>query len=175
MGTGIIVCGLNGSGKSTLGRTLAERLHCHFIDSEDLYFPKTDPDYMYASERTEDEVERRLLREISAHGDFVFAATRLAFASVMPFLKLAIVMSAPREVRLKRIEARSYEKFGERMRPGGDLYERERRFLELVGTRTDEHSTKWLNDFNGKIIRVDGTRAVGENINFILESAVGTP
>lgn len=45
MGMGIIVCGLNGSGKSTLGKALAEKLHFHFIDNEDLYFPKTDAHY----------------------------------------------------------------------------------------------------------------------------------
>lgn len=45
MGTGIIICGLNGVGKSTLGKALAEKLHFHFIDNEDLYFPKTDTNY----------------------------------------------------------------------------------------------------------------------------------
>lgn len=49
MGTGIIICGLNGAGKSTLGKALAEKLNFHFIDNEDLYFPKTDPHYLYAS------------------------------------------------------------------------------------------------------------------------------
>lgn len=49
MGTGIIVCGLNGSGKSTLGKALANKLHFHFIDIEDLFFPKSDPQYLYAS------------------------------------------------------------------------------------------------------------------------------
>lgn len=45
MGAGIMVCGLNGSGKSTLGKALAEKLGFHFIDNEDLFFPKTNPNY----------------------------------------------------------------------------------------------------------------------------------
>ena len=49
---GIVICGLNGAGKSTLGKTLAEKLDFHFIDIENLYFPKTNPDYAYASTRT---------------------------------------------------------------------------------------------------------------------------
>ena len=57
MGTGIIICGLNGSGKSTLGKALAEKLHYHFIDDEDLYFSKTDSGYSYASSRTRKEAE----------------------------------------------------------------------------------------------------------------------
>ena len=45
---GIIICGLNGTGKSTLGKALAEKLHFHFIDIENLYFPKTNPNKIYA-------------------------------------------------------------------------------------------------------------------------------
>ncbi len=46
---GIIICGLNGTGKSTLGKALAEKLHFYFIDIENMYFPKTIPNYIYAS------------------------------------------------------------------------------------------------------------------------------
>lgn len=60
MGTGIIVCGLNGAGKSTLGRALAKKLDFFFLDIEDLYFPKTDPDYIYASPRSRKDVEELL-------------------------------------------------------------------------------------------------------------------
>ena len=76
---GIIVCGLNGAGKSTLGRALAEALDYSFIDVEDLYFPKTDPNYIYASPRTQEEVEQLLFQEITAHENFVFAAVRGAY------------------------------------------------------------------------------------------------
>lgn len=64
---GIIICGLNGTGKSMLGKTLAEKLHFHFIDIENLYFPKTDPKYIYAAPRTRKEVEKLLLLEIKTH------------------------------------------------------------------------------------------------------------
>lgn len=76
MGTGILVCGLNGTGKSTLGKALAERLNFYFIDNEDLYFPKTDANYMYASPRTRGEVERLLSQEIKAHENFVFCSVK---------------------------------------------------------------------------------------------------
>ena len=60
MGTGIIVCGLNGVGKSTLGKALAEKLHFYFIDNEDLYFPKTDFNYIYSFSHTHEDVEKIL-------------------------------------------------------------------------------------------------------------------
>ena len=75
-GTGILLCGLNGSGKSTLGRALAERLGFHLIDNEDLFFPKTDPNYTFAAPRPKSEVIRLLMEEVKAHKNFIFAAVR---------------------------------------------------------------------------------------------------
>lgn len=169
MGTGIIVCGLNGVGKSTLGKALAEKLRCHFIDNEDLYFPKTDPDYMYAAERTREEVEKLLLSEIGAHEDFVFVSVKGDYKKALPFFNYAVLISAPREIRLKRVEERSFNKFGDRMLPGGDLYERERGFFEFVRSRAENTVEKWIKSFSGCVIRVDGTKPVNDNINLIME------
>ena len=60
----ILMAGLNGAGKSTLGKALAEKLNCRFIDMEDIYFPKDDPNYMYSNPRPFEEVERILLNII---------------------------------------------------------------------------------------------------------------
>ena len=58
MGTGIMICGMNGSGKSTLGKALAERLNFRFIDNENLYFQRSDPNEPYGTGRTKEEVIR---------------------------------------------------------------------------------------------------------------------
>ena len=49
MGIGIQICGLNGCGKSTLGRALADRMGFHFIDNENLYFVRSQPNESYAN------------------------------------------------------------------------------------------------------------------------------
>lgn len=169
MGTGIIMCGLNGAGKSTLGRALADRLNYRFIDNEDLYFPKTDPDYMYASERTREEVEELLSGEIKAHGDFVFTSVKGNYEKALPFFDFAVLVSVPREIRLKRVQERSFRKFGGRMLPGGDLYERERSFFELISSRPENTVEEWIKTFNGQVIRVDGTMPVDENTDLIVK------
>ncbi len=69
----ISVCG---SGKSTLGRALSERLGFHSIDIEDLYFPKTDPFYLFASPRSKGEVEELIWEEIQTHENFVLASVK---------------------------------------------------------------------------------------------------
>ena len=166
---GIIICGMNGSGKSTLGRALAERLGWRFIDNEDLYFPKADPAHPYAVERTQDEVERLLLEEVRRDDRFVFAAVRGNYGeAVLPYYKAAVLVEVPREIRLARVKARSFAKFGARMQPGGDLYESEKRFYDLIAARPEDYATRWLDTVDLPVLRVDGTQPVGENIDMIL-------
>jgi len=165
---GIIICGMNGSGKSTLGRALAEHLGWRFIDNEDLYFPKADPTHPYAVERTQDEVERLLLEEVRRDDCFVFAAVRGNYGeAVLPHYKAAVLVEVPRDVRLARVKVRSFAKFGPRMQPGGDLYESEKRFYDLIAARPEDYATRWLDTVDIPVLRVDGTQPVGENIDMI--------
>ena len=167
---GLIICGMNGSGKSTLGRALAEHLGWRFIDNEDLYFPKADPASPYAVERTQDEVERLLLEAVRRDDRFVFAAVRGNYgAAVLKYYKAAVLVEVPRDIRLARVKERSYRKFGERMLPGGDLYESEQRFYDLVAARLEDYASRWLEAVDIPVLRVDGTRPVGDNIPLITD------
>ena len=167
---GVIICGMNGSGKSTLGRALADSLGWRFIDNEDLYFPKADPACPYAAERTREEVEVLLLDEVRRDERFVFAAVRGNYgAAVLPYYKAAVLVEVPRDVRLERVQARSFGKFGARMLPGGDLYESEKAFYDLIAARPEDYATRWLDTVDIPILRVDGTRLVGENVTLIAD------
>lgn len=168
MGKGILVCGLNGSGKSTLGRALAEELNFYFIDNEDLYFPKTDPHYLYASPRTRKEVEELFFKEIMAHENFVFTSVKGDYGEEPSSLfQYAVLINVPKEIRMQRVRQRAFEKFGDRMLPGGDLYERQEHFFELVRQRDENLVEEWIRSLTCPVIRVDGTRPVERNVEYI--------
>ena len=170
MGTGIIMCGLNGSGKSTLGKALAERLDFYFIDNEDLYFPKTDPIYLYAAPRTHEDVEKLLFNEIKAHENFIFVFFKGDYGeTIYPFFQYAVLINVPKNIRIERVKNRSFQKFGNRMLPGGDLYEQEERFFDLVKSRAENTVEKWVQSLNCPIIKIDGTKPIEENIHLIIE------
>lgn len=170
MGTGIILCGLNGVGKSTLGKALAAELNFHFIDNEELFFPKTDAAYIYRHSRTCEEVEKLLLHEIKAHENFVFTAVKGDYGEkILPYYTYAVLIEVPRNIRLQRVENRSFEKFGDRILPGGDLYEQEKRFFDMVKSRKEDEAAQWARSLGCPVIRIDGTRAVGENVRVIME------
>jgi len=174
LGAGIIVCGLNGSGKSTLGKALADALGFHFIDIEDLFFPKSSLDYLYANPRSRDEVERMLLTEVKTFENFVFAAVKGDYgAEILSLFTYAVLISIPKEIRMKRVRERSYLKFGKRMLPGGDLYDREEAFFNMVASRTEQYVEDWVNSLQCDIIRVGGTKHVAENLPIIIKRITG--
>lgn len=170
MGTGIIICGLNGSGKSTLGKALAEKLDFHFVDTEDLYFPKTNPNYVYSSPRTHEEVEKLLFDEIKAHENFVFASIKGDYGKqIPPFFQYAVLIDVPKDIRIQRVKNRSFQKFGNRMLIGGDLYEQEEKFFEFVKSRPENTVEEWIQSLKCPIIRIDGTKPIEENVYFIIK------
>lgn len=170
MGTGIILCGLNGAGKSTMGKILAEKLGYYFLDIEELYFPKTDPHYIYSSPRTRREVEKLLFNEVKTHENFVLASVNGDYGEcIYPYFQCAVLINAPKDIRLQRVRERSFRKFGSRMLPGGDLYEQEENFFDLVKSRSENMVEEWVQSLSCPVIRVDGTKPVEENIRFIME------
>ena len=168
---GILICGLNGTGKSTLGRMLADRMGYEFIDNEDLFFPKTDPSYSFSSPRSEEEVIRLLEEKISENSRFIFAAVRGNYGDrLITSLDYIVLIEVPKQIRSQRVRDRSYQKFGDRILPGGDLYEKESKWFSLTDSRPETYVTGWLETVNCPVIRIDGTMPVKENVDYLLSA-----
>ena len=165
---GILICGLNGAGKSTTGRMLARRLEYRFIDSEDLYFPKTDRSYEYSDARSKEEAVRILNERIDADNSFIFAAVKGDYGQkLISQLDYAVLIEVPREIRLERVRARSYAKFGERIFADGEVSEKENAWFSFVESRPEDYVEKWLETLPCPIIRVDGTCPVEDNVEYL--------
>lgn len=157
----IIVCGVNGVGKSTLGRKIAEKIGYQFMDIEDYFFPDKDADYVYGSARTKEEVCGLLLRDMKRYSNLILAAVKGDYGEkIESMFDCAVLISVPEEVRMERVRNRSLGRFGNRVLPGGDLYEREKKFWEMAAGRTEAEVREWLENLHIPVIRVDGTRPV---------------
>lgn len=167
MGIGIILCGLNGGGKSTLGKALSEKLKFHFIDNENLFFAQKN---VYASPRSHEEATQILTTEIKSHQNFILASVKGDYGKqFLSFLHYAIIIDVPKDIRLKRVRSRAFEKFGDRMLPGGDLYESQEQFFEMINGRTESYVEEWLQTLSCEVIRIDGTKPIEENITIIIK------
>ena len=170
MGIGIQICGLNGCGKSTLGKALAERMGFYFIDNENLYFSRTNTNEPYANPKSRKDVERLLMDEVSKHPDFVFSAVKGDYGKdIISMYNYVIVIEVSKEIRLQRVRDRSYRKFGNRMLIGGDLHDQEEAFFKMVESREDDYIADWLQKVRCPIIRVDGTKPIEDNVEYLLQ------
>ena len=170
MGIGIQICGLNGCGKSTLGKVLAEKIGFHFIDNENLYFSRTNTNEPYTNAKSRIEVERLLMEEVSKHPDFVFAAVKGDYGKdIIQIYDYIVMMEVPKNIRARRVRNRSFQKFGDRMLMGGDLHSQEEAFFQMVDSRQDDYVETWLQTVNCPIIRVDGTKPIEDNVDYIIK------
>lgn len=166
---GILICGLNGTGKSTLGRLLADRMEYEFIDNEDLFFPKADPSYTFSNPRSKEEAIQLLEEKISRNNRFVFAAVKGNYGGrLIASLDHIVLIEVPKQIRSKRVRDRSYQKFGDRILPGGDLYDTESKWFSLTDSRLDTYVSDWLETVNCPVIRIDGTLPVENNLDYIV-------
>ena len=70
---------------------------------------------------------------------------------------------------MDRIRRRSFQRFGSRMLPGGDLYESEQAFFRMADGRADPYSEPWMRAWSCPVIRVDGTKPICDNVRILAE------
>lgn len=168
MGNKIIVCGGNGAGKTTLGKALSDQLGYKFLDIEDYYFDKSNLDYIYNNPKTYEEVQKLLLDDFNKFDNFIFAAVKGNYCNeISNLFTHAVYISVKKEIRIKRVMERSYNKFGDRVLYGGDLYYKEKSFIDMVNNRSDNYTLDWLKTVNIPIVKVDGTKPIDKNILII--------
>jgi adenylate kinase family enzyme len=166
---GILICGLNGTGKSTLGRLLANRMEYEFIDNEDLFFPKADSSYTFSNPRSKEEVIQLLEEKISRNNQFVFAAVKGNYGDrLIASLDHIVLIEVPKQIRSRRVRDRSYQKFGDRILPGGELYDQESKWFSLTESRPETYVTDWLETVECPVIRIDGTLPVEKNVDYLV-------
>ena len=165
---GILIFGPNGSGKTTLGRELANMLNIKHMDIEDYYFmPSEIP---YSVTRPREEYIELMIDDIKKHRQFVLSAVTGDFGDdISKYYKLAVYISAPREERLKRVEKRAYDKHGERVAKGGDMYEQQIKFNDFVAARSIEPIEQWSKTLCCPIIQIDGMIDLQTNVARIAE------
>ncbi len=174
MPRGIIIFGSSGSGKTTLGRMVAEKLGFPYFDLDD-YIWRRDADKPFTVMYTREEKINRLMSDISQREFFVMAGSMDSFNTpFVPLFDLAVHITASIEVRLARINKREYERFGERILKGGNLYENHQRFLngstqyDSDGSPSMKTHEKWANSLPCKVIRINGEDSLSNSIQVII-------
>lgn len=126
----IYLYGPSGGGITTLGRALAAELGWRHMDTDDYFWEPTDPPYTVKRP-----IEKRL-ELMAAELDGAAGGTVISGAldgwgdPLIPRFTLAVRLEVDPALRLERLRARELAAFGERILPGGDMYENHQEFME---------------------------------------------
>lgn len=186
MREGIAIVGLNGSGKSTLGHALAKELSYYEIDVEDYYFPEQKEsrraaldgeygdslDYLgdmpYSVSRTKEEVEEGIAKDIAAHPRYILTGVTINWSEeILSTIKKVFWLKTGTDERVRRVKDREEKRWGDRVAEGGDMYEQQKSFRELIAGFTDEKVKDSIGKINCGVIELDGTLPVHRNVEII--------
>ncbi len=165
----IHVMGASGSGTTSLGRALAEKLDIAHLDTDDFFWLPTDPPF--TTPRDAGERIRLLLDEVARHEGWVLSGSALKWGRpIEPFYDLIVFLRIDPELRMTRILAREIARYGNRIRPGGDMAVKSGAFLEWAASydtagperRSLAAHEQWLETHTVPVLRLDSSLGIDD-------------
>ncbi|MGO7215785.1 adenylate kinase [Rhizobium ruizarguesonis] len=165
----IHVMGASGSGTTSLGRALAEKLDIAHLDTDDFFWLPTDPPF--TTPRDAGERIRLLLDEVARHEGWVLSGSALKWGRpIEPFYDLIVFLRIDPELRMTRILAREIARYGNRIKPGGDMAVKSGAFLVWAASydtagperRSLAAHEQWLETQTVPVLRLDSSLGIDD-------------
>lgn len=174
----IHIVGASGAGTTTLGQALEKEYGYTWLDTDGYFWEHTDPPFVRSMPH--EERVKRLSAAITENPKCVISGSLCGWGDVfIPLFDLVVFVDTPTDVRVERLQKREYERFGKRIRTGGDMYDNHREFIEWAKTYdtagADQRSRalheEWFKRLSCQLLRVDGTKSIEELLKRIVEVA----
>jgi adenylate kinase family enzyme len=175
MANRIHILGASGSGTTTLGHVLAERLNYTHFDTDNYLWLPTDPPTIEKRELTLR--QKLLMDDLTTHQSWVLSGSLCGWGDItIPLFELVIYLWVPCEIRLERLHHREYERYGQRIMPGCDMYEQSQAFLDWAASydeggldmRSRQLHEQWLGMLPCPIICIEGEYTIEEQIDVLM-------
>lgn len=128
----IHVFGASGSGTSTVGKVIAKKLDIVCFDFDDYYWIPGNPPF--TKPRKAEEKFRMIVNDTNGLDDFVISGHyAVEFKPLDDWLTHAVFIWVPAKIQQQRLRRRELEWFGDRILPGGDMYEGHEAFIKWAG------------------------------------------
>ena len=159
------------------------------MDVEDYYFPEQktlrrwalenekiiETEYLgeipFSSPRAKSEVQETILQDIERNPQFIISGVTMNWSEeIIAKLDVAFVVKTPLEMRIKRIQMREEKRFGNRVLAGGDMYEQQLEFRNVVRNRDERTVKESVKRLKCPIVVLDGTADITDNLNKIISA-----
>lgn len=171
----VLVLGATASGTTTLARALADRWSVPHADTDDYFWVPTDPPY---TEKRDEQRRLELMAEMFLpRPAWVLSGSVMGWGEpLLDHVDTLVFCSLDPEVRLARLRAREATRYGDRIRPGGDLATSHEEFVTwAAGYETPDFPGRsrtlheeWMTRFDGPVVRIDTAAPVAELVEELL-------
>ena len=165
----IHIVGASGAGTTTLAQALEKEYGYKWLDTDSYFWEQTNPPFVQSL--PSEERVKLMSEAIYENSKCAISGSLCGWGDVfIPHFDLVVFMNTPTDVRVERIEKREYERFGERICVGGDMYENHSKFVEWAKTydfneppeRCRKLHEEWFGKLSCPLLRVDGTKPIVE-------------
>ena len=173
--TRLFVFGASGTGATTLGRALAARLNVAHLDTDDVYWLRTDPPF--ERKRPAEPRLAMLATLLDEAGDWVLSGSLDPWGDpLIPRFGKAVFLRAPTALRIERLWARERALYVGDAEPGDPLYEKAKAFVdwaaaydtgEREGRSLPRHEA-WIAGLPCPVLRLDGDQPVDKLVEDVL-------
>lgn len=166
--------GPSGAGTSSIGRYIAGQMDAYFMDTDDYFWAATDPPY--TTKRAVSDRIALIQSDFAAHEQVVLAGSLVDWGDeLISQFTLAIRVETDVTIRLERLRARERAHFGNRIDPGGDMYENHKAFIEWAASydeggiemRSKAKHDRWQKMLKCPLVSVDGSLPIEANWEII--------
>ena len=170
------ILGASGSGTTTLGKKIASKYNYTHLDSDDYYWNNHSSTIPFTNARKPEERIELLKKDIAKYNNIVLSGAVCNWGDELKDLfDLVIFLNISTETRVKRIKEREINRFGDRILPGGDMYDQHQDFIEWAriydngdeNVRSYKLHSNWIKDLKCPVITINEGDSVDEVLDRI--------
>jgi len=172
----IHVFGASGSGTTTIAKNVCAKINYSHFDSDNYFWlPTSDP---FTLQRPQEERIPLLESDLSSHDKLILSGSLSGWGEMLiPLFDLVVFVYVPQGVRMKRLEKREYERYGNEILPGGSRHKSTNEFFEWaasydIGTfygRNLQKHEKLLESIECRVIKVEND-SLDDSIQTVIEA-----
>lgn len=168
----IHIFGASGSGATTLGQELSRQLPHVLMDGDDYFWIEK-----YTRPREPKKRLELLKEDLSRSPQWILTGAVCGWGDELrSAFDLIVFLYVPEDVRLMRLRKREYERYGDKILPGGSMHAQSVEFLEWASRydtagseiRSRVLHEEWMAHAACPILRIEGEHTVHERAEIIL-------
>lgn len=171
----LLITGGPGSGATTTAEALALRLGVACFDSDDFFHKPSDPPFV--EQYSKDERNQRIIDVLQSHDAWILSGSVCSWELSDLSFTHAVLLNVGCSVRMDRLYRRERQRFGDRINPGGDMYEENTGFMkwaaayeagDLAG-RSLPMERGFIDEYCTALLEIKEQRPVDDLVDLIAE------